>query len=216
MLGRGMGLSIGELTSRTKLPTIATDQEIRGLSTFGGFIETKYLQPAPTTGPLPYPQSQTIMTFGHNGFLGYTPCTTASSASITSSHIRGDSAVPRGEMGFWWARSAHEDPKVEPDLDVAKEDLRKRMAKWRDPNVKAILDHGIKTAMIPTYALSRQRTWAGRRVVLVGDAAHGKWPVRCECLLSRRLMWRSLADVERTGRLAISRGCRSPGNAFIS
>lgn len=147
------------------------------MSTLGGFIETKHLTPtSPDTNSttLPYPQSRTMMTFGPNGFLGYTPCTTSPSTTLTADHISGRAAVPVGNMAFWWARSTHADPKVEPDVEVEKRELEKRMQSWRDPNVKAILRHSVKTAMIPTYVLPRQRTWVGKRVVLVGDAAHGE------------------------------------------
>lgn len=145
----------------------------RGLSTLGGFIETKYLQSIPTDGPMPYPFSQTIMTFGPNGFLGYTPCN-AGGITITGDHIQGKTALPPGDMGFWWARSAHENPDTEPDVERAKAGLAEKMKSWRDPNIRSILQHSLKTAMIPTYALPKQKTWAGKRVVLVGDAAHGK------------------------------------------
>ena len=145
----------------------------RGLSTLGGFIETKYLENPSGNGPLQYPQSQTIMTFGHNGFLGYTPCT-CSDVQITADHLRGKSTVPRGDMAFWWARSAQDDPKCEPDVEKAKKDLAKRMESWKDPNIPKILEHSLKTATIPTYVLPKEKTWAGERVVLVGDAAHGK------------------------------------------
>lgn len=115
------------------------------------------------------------MTFGNNGFLGYTPCTTSTSTtSLTASQLRGETTVPRGDMGFWWARSAHADPKMEPDVEKTKADLLKRMQGWKDANIRSILEHSHRTAMIATYALPRQETWAGRRVVLVGDAAHGE------------------------------------------
>lgn len=159
-----------------------TDGHGRGLATLGGFIETKHLEPAVQSGRLPYPQSQTIMIFGHNGFLAYSPCNAAPEVEITADHIRGTTMVPRGDMGFWWARSAHADPKMEPDVEVSKKALAEKLQSWRDPNVAQILEHSLKTAMIPTYVLPKQRTWAARRMVLVGDAAHGKsvpkWDLR--------------------------------------
>lgn len=147
----------------------------RGLATVGGFIETKHLSPTATTAEgLPYPLSQTVMIFGHNGFVAYTPCTMAPETTITDAHLRGSAAIPRGDMAFWWARSAHADPKMEPDVEVSKNELKERMRSWREPNIHSILEHSLNTAMFATYALPKQRTWAGRRVVLVGDAAHGE------------------------------------------
>lgn len=114
------------------------------------------------------------MTFGHNGFLGYSPCSSSANVEITLDHIRGKSVVPEGDMAIWWARSVHEEPKVDPDMERAKKGLAEKMASWRDPNIRKILEHSLKTVMIPQYVLPKQKTWAGRRVVLVGDAAHGK------------------------------------------
>ena len=122
---------------------------------------------------MPYPLSQAMMTFGHNGFLGYSPCTTGG-IKITEDHISGKTALPPGDMGLWWARSAHESPDIEPDIERAKADLAKKMESWTDPNIRSILQHSLKTAMILTYTLPKQKTWVGKRVVLVGDAAHGQ------------------------------------------
>lgn len=133
--------------------------------------------PGPTEGPFSSPLSQTVMTFGHNGFLGYTPCNSAPALDmITNEHICGSTVVPRGDMAFWWARSAHVEPKRTPEVDVedARRELEERMKGWSDPNIRKILRETVKTAMIPTYALPRQERWSGRRVVLVGDAAHGE------------------------------------------
>lgn len=147
----------------------------RRLATLGGFVETKNLILDTQQHPLPYPRSQTTMIFGHNGFFAYTPCTTAPSTPITTSHIRGETFVPPGDMAFWWARSAHADPNMEPDLEKAKADLAARMQSWRDPNIPRILGHSLRTALMPTYCLPKQETWVGQRVVLVGDAAHGEF-----------------------------------------
>lgn len=131
---------------------------------------------------MPYPQSQVIMTFGHNGFLGYTPCSTADDISVGPVHLRGEAVVPRGDMAFWWARSAQSDPEKEPDVEKTKRDLRARMKSWKDPNIRSILQNSQRTAVLPTYALPKQQTWAGKRVVLVGDAAHGiRTPSRLLC-----------------------------------
>ena len=81
--------------------------------------------------------------------------------------------MPPGKMAFWWSRSEQKDPHANPDDEEVKRELKKRHESWRDPTIHKILEVADVPLKIPTYVLPKLSTWAGRRVVLVGDAAHG-------------------------------------------
>lgn len=116
------------------------------------------------------------MTFGPNGFFAYTPYTTGT-VEATEKHLRGEATLPPGKSGFWWSRSAQKDPQADPDEGVLRRDLEARHASWKDPTIQKILQNSGVKLKIPTYVLPKQPTWSGKRIVLVGDAAHGiYWP----------------------------------------
>lgn len=72
------------------------------------------------------------------------------------------------------ARSEQKDPKADPDEQKLKKDLEQRYASWKDPAIKSILQNSEVKLKIPTFVLPKIPTWTGRRIVLIGDAAHGK------------------------------------------
>ena len=122
---------------------------------------------------MPAPQSQTVMTMGPNGFFGYTPCTSGE-LTPTPRHIKGELALPPGQLAFWWARSAQDSREADPDEDTMHQELKSRLEFWKDPTIQNILQNSRITLKHPTLTLPRLPTWAGQRVVLVGDAAHGR------------------------------------------
>ena len=70
-------------------------------------------------------------------------------------------------------RSEQKDPNADPDEVKLKEELEQRHASWKDPAINRILQNSEVKLKIPTFVLPKIPTWAGKRVVLVGDAAHG-------------------------------------------
>ena len=112
------------------------------------------------------------MTFGPNGFFAYTPYLTGD-VEATDQHIRGEATLPPGRWGFWWSRSEQRDPQATIDDVALKKELQERLASWKDPAILKILQNSDIKLKIPTYVLPKIPTWAGKRVVLVGDAAHG-------------------------------------------
>lgn len=111
------------------------------------------------------------MTFGPNGFFGYTPYTTGD-VEVTEAHIRGDATLPRGDNAFWWSRSEQQDPDANPDDEAVKRELRKTHEHWKDPAIHKCIESSDRLLKIPTYVLPKLPTWTGKRVVLAGDAAH--------------------------------------------
>jgi 2-polyprenyl-6-methoxyphenol hydroxylase-like FAD-dependent oxidoreductase len=136
----------------------------------GGFVPTSCIPPPPETGPAAH--SQTIMTFGPNGFFAYTPYTTGD-VKATDQHVRGEATLSPGPMSFWWSRSAQKDPQGNPDEVALKKELEEKLATWKDPAIPKILRNSEIRFKIPTFILPKMPTWAGTRIVLVGDAAHG-------------------------------------------
>ena len=112
------------------------------------------------------------MTFGPNGFFGYSPYCTGD-VEATERHIRGDATLPPGKKAFWWSRSEQKDPNANPDDATVTRELQERHKSWKDPSIHKILQNTEVPLKIPTFVLPKQPTWAGKRVVLVGDAAHG-------------------------------------------
>lgn len=111
------------------------------------------------------------MTFGPNGFFGYTPYTTGD-VEVTEAHMRGDATLPAGKHAFWWSRSEQPDPNANPDDEAVKAELRKTHEHWRDPTIHKCIEASDRLLKIPTYVLPKLPTWTGKRVVLAGDAAH--------------------------------------------
>lgn len=112
------------------------------------------------------------MTFGPNGFFAYTPYMTGD-VRATDQHVRGEVTLPPGKMSFWWSRSAQKDPEASLDGHAIKKALEEKLASWKDPTIPTILQNSEIRFKIPTYTLQKMPTWAGTRIVLVGDAAHG-------------------------------------------
>ena len=112
------------------------------------------------------------MTFGPNGFFAYTPYTTGD-VKATREHIVGDAKVPPGKMAFWWSRSEQKDPNAKLDEGALKQEIEKRHKSWKDPAIHKIIQHADVSLQVPTWVLPKIAVWAGQRVVLVGDAAHG-------------------------------------------
>lgn len=133
-------------------------------------MSTDCLPAPPKTGIAAH--AQTVMTFGPTGFFGYTPYTTGDIA-ITEKHIRGEETLPAGKMAFWWSRSAQAGPTANPDDAEVKRELQESLQSWKDPTIQKIVETSDIPLKIPTWVLPKQPTWAGKRVVLVGDAAHG-------------------------------------------
>ena len=142
----------------------------RRLVTVGGFVSTDCFPSPPETGQAAH--SQTVMTFGPNGFFAYTPYLTGD-VKATDKHIRGEATLPPGKWGFWWSRSEQRDPQGNIDELALKKELEERLASWKDPSILKILQNSNIKLKIPTYVLPKIPTWTGKRVVLVGDAAHG-------------------------------------------
>lgn len=117
------------------------------------------------------------MIFGPNGFFAYTPYLTGG-VKASKQHIRGEATLPPGKMAFWWSRSAQKDPEANPDEVMLKKELEDRLASWADPTIQKILENTEIRFKIPTFVLPKIPTWAGRRVVLVGDAAHGNAKIK--------------------------------------
>lgn len=111
------------------------------------------------------------MTFGGNGFFAYTPYTTGDTLA-TEQHIRGEAALSPGLSAFWWSRSAQERSTADPDEDVLKQELIKRYSSWHDPTILTIIENSMVALKQPTFVMPKTPTWAGKRVVLIGDAAH--------------------------------------------
>lgn len=111
------------------------------------------------------------MTFGPNGFFGYTPYTIGD-VEISEAHIRGDATLPAGEHAFWWSRSEQTNPDANPDDEVVKQELRRTHEQWKDPTIHKCIDASDRLLKIPTYVLPKLPTWTGKRIVLAGDAAH--------------------------------------------
>lgn len=97
------------------------------------------------------------MTFGPNGFFGYTPYTTGD-VEATEEHIRGDATLPPGEGAFWWSRSEQEDPNANPDDETVKRELRKAHESWKDPTIHKILEVSEVPLKIPTWVLPKLPT----------------------------------------------------------
>jgi 2-polyprenyl-6-methoxyphenol hydroxylase-like FAD-dependent oxidoreductase len=154
-----------------KYYVLANYRPLRGLFTVGGFVPIDCLPSPPETGQAAH--SQTVMTFGPNGFFAYTPYLSGD-VKATDQHIRGEATLPPGKMAFWWSRSAQKDPKANPDEVALKKELEERHASWKDPTIQKILQNSEVRFKIPTFVLPKIPTWAGKRIVLVGDAAHGK------------------------------------------
>ena len=146
--------------------------EYHGLFTVGGFVSTEFLSTPPVDRRMPPLHSQTVMTFGANGFFGYSPCGTGDTPA-TIKHITGDAVLPPGRLAFWWSRSAQKDPEADPDEDALQRELRQRHQAWKEPTIRKIIENSKVNLKVPTWVLPKLPTWAGKRLVLVEDAAHG-------------------------------------------
>ena len=176
-----------------------------GLFTVGGFVSTDCLPQPPETGEAAH--SQTIMIFGPNGFFAYTPYTTGE-VDLTRKHTLGDATVPPGQMAFWWSRSAQKDCDANPDESALKRELRSRHGSCKDPTINKILQSSDVTLKVPTFVLPKMPTWAGQRIVLVGDAAHGKF-IALDISSESQLTLNSITIVFWSGCFSMSGGCRS-------
>jgi hypothetical protein len=103
------------------------------------------------------------MTFSGGGFFAYSPI---------------DPGSPSHKQGIWWSSFSRADPDVRTvDEDAISRAVVGRHEKWSDPTVREILEKvkrdrlGFKVA---TWVTPKAPTWAGKAIVLVGDAAHGK------------------------------------------
>lgn len=116
------------------------------------------------------------MTFGPNGFFAYTPYTTGETKAVEK-HIRGEATLPPGKSAFWWSRSAQKDSTANPDNNELKRELLERLSSWSDPAIMKIIQNSEVALKQPTFVMPKVSTWAGNRVVLIGDAAHGTYPI---------------------------------------
>lgn len=140
-----------------------------GLVGIGGFISTAILPPL----PLPAPQSPVVMTFGPNGFFGYSPVDAAGEPTSQSGDL-----PPYGSRGMWWSTYQADTPPVTTKDKAQIEDIQKRLvarhAKWGDPIVQKIIKESSVDQIVPVWTMPKLPTWTKDGIVLVGDAAHGK------------------------------------------
>lgn len=123
-----------------------------GLSGVGGFVD----QPAPAKC---LQDKSLCFTFGGNGFFGYGP------------------VLP--ERTLWWSTYQISEVPDRKAVDPANiyAQLKERHADWKVPDLHDIINNsGGIDSIYPTWITPPLPTWTGKRMVLVGDAAHALPP----------------------------------------
>ena len=173
-------LVIGADGVRSVVKNAVTQAEpiYEGLCGIGGFFPSSHLPSLPSDLILPAPKSPVVMTFGAEGFFGYTPCNSdpsSGSPSLASSQIKANKAIPYGPQAMWWSTfSVDEPPKSTKavDKEAVHAQLLERHSKWQDPVIQKVLADPAISVMTATFVTPKLSTWTGDGIVLVGDAAH--------------------------------------------
>ena len=135
-------------------------------------MSTDLLPPLPESGLMSSPSSQTVMTFSGNGFFGYSPCST-SPTHVSKNHLIDDKILAPGPRGIWWSTFTREDPDTRNvDNEEIRKSLRKRHSDWKDDSIRKIVESTDLEVKVATWVMPKAPTWAGKRIILVGDAAH--------------------------------------------
>ena len=141
-------------------------------------MPTSFLKPLPADKILKHPNSPVVMTFGPQGFFGYSPCTTATPTANTptpSSSSDPNSLPAYGPQGMWWSTWESVDllDPAKQDMDVIRKKLIARHEGWMDPIIQRIVKEAPIDLLLPTWVTPKLPTWEKDGIVLVGDAAHG-------------------------------------------
>jgi 2-polyprenyl-6-methoxyphenol hydroxylase-like FAD-dependent oxidoreductase len=132
------------------------------------------LPPQPENGVWKAPNAPVVMTFGAEGFFGYSP---ASSGKKISDAGR---ALPEyGPEAMWWSTFEEtEEPKDTKNFDknIIREQLIERHKDWKDPVVQHCINNAEISLLVPAWITPKLPKWHTNGVILIGDAAHGTFP----------------------------------------
>jgi 2-polyprenyl-6-methoxyphenol hydroxylase-like FAD-dependent oxidoreductase len=109
------------------------------------------------------------MTFGPNGFFGYTISSSAPGNSSTGT------PAAYGPTAMWWSsyECAEVPDKTAFDPKEIKKQLLTRHAKWKDPAIHEIISNAKVDLATQSWTVAKLPEWQKNGLILVGDAAHG-------------------------------------------
>lgn len=140
----------------------------RGLLGVGGICPSAFLPPKPSNPDNSF--SPTVMTFGPNGFFGYSISSSAPDTSLTD-----DEPPAYGPEAIWW--SSYECKEVPDkktfDPEEIKKQLYARHSNWKDPAIQHIIKNVKIDAANQSWTVPKLPEWQKDGLILLGDSAHG-------------------------------------------
>lgn len=113
------------------------------------------------------------MTFGPNGFFGYSISSSAPGSSLTD-----DEPPAYGPEAIWW--SSYECKEVPDkktfDPEEIKKQLHARHSSWKDPAIQHIIKNVTIDAANQSWTVPKLPEWQKDGLILLGDSAHGILP----------------------------------------
>ncbi|KAH0559462.1 hypothetical protein GP486_004024 [Trichoglossum hirsutum] len=141
-----------------------------GLAGVGGWMPSSKLPSQPENCIWKAPNAPVVMTFGAEGFFGYSPADSGKKLSDA------EFALPEyGSEAMWWSSFEEtEEPKDTKNFDknLIREQLIERHKNWKDPVVQDCIRNAEISLFLPSWVTPELPKWHNDGVVLIGDAAH--------------------------------------------
>ncbi|KAI9868531.1 MAG: hypothetical protein M1813_005975 [Trichoglossum hirsutum] len=144
--------------------------QYEGLAGVGGWMPCSQLPPQPEGYVWKAPNAPVVMTFGAEGFFGYSPASSGKKLSDA------EFALPEyGPEAMWWSSFEEtEEPKDIKNFDknLIREQLIERHKGWKDPVVQDCINNADISLFLPSWVTPKLPKWHNDGVILIGDAAH--------------------------------------------
>jgi 2-polyprenyl-6-methoxyphenol hydroxylase-like FAD-dependent oxidoreductase len=139
----------------------------------GGLESSSFLTKLPDDHHMPAPSSPCVMTFGPQGFVGYSP---ADAGLLDQTAMSNDmDYVPSyGSTAMWWStyEMKEEPDRKNIDLEAVRKQLLERHGDWKDPTLHKFITEGTIIGLYASYTVDKLPEWTKDCVILTGDAAH--------------------------------------------
>ena len=121
------------------------------------------------------------MTFGPNGFFGYSISSSAPDSTMTD-----DSPPAYGAEAMWW--SSYQCDEIPDKKDFDPEEIKKKLferhSSWKDPVIHNINKNAKVELANQSWTVPKLPAWQKDGLILLGDAAHGV--SSCSMLISKQ------------------------------